>query len=392
MKNKISALLISVVWIGCGDGNEENKKSVEDIIASKDIKLIKAEKTRLDKELENLTLSVDKLSKILGDLDPNKKYPVVTIKSVEKEPYQHFVDFQGNVRSKKNVLVFPEMSGQLEKLYVEKGSAVKKGQTIAKIESASLQAQVKQMEAQLALTKTLFERRQRLWEKKVGSEIEYLQAKSNFEAQSNALKNLKVNLGKTYVKAPFTGVIDEVITEAGNIVSPASNQAIVRVVNLSNMYVKTELPEKYFTTIKKGNEVEVEFPVLGKKIKSKVYQTGTYIDPRNRTFSIEVKLTNKDRDIIPNLTTKLKINDYTNNEAILVAQNVISEDAKGRSYLYVAKTTNRKGIYEVSKQFVETGKAQAGVIEILSGIEVGQQIVIEGARSVEQGQKVRIAK
>ena len=194
---------------------------------------------------------------------------------------------------------------------------------------------------------------------------------------------------KSSVRAPFSGVIDDVISEQGSVVSPGQSQ-LMRIVNLRDMYIETDVPESYISSVSKNKDVLVEFPILGKTMNAKIRQTGDFINPANRTFKIEIAVPNKDRAIKPNLTAKLKINDYTNENAILIPQDIISENANGEQYIYVVKDKNEK--YAIADQvIIETGKTQGDVIEVLKGLENDVEIIQEGARSVRNQQEVEIS-
>ncbi len=171
--------------------------------------------------------------------------------------------------------------------------------------------------------------------------------------------------------------------------APGQSQ-ILRIVNLSEMYIETDVPESYISNITKNKNVLVEFPVLGKTINAKVRQAGNYINPANRSFKVEVAVPNKDRSIKPNLTAKLKINDYTNEEALLIPQSIISENAEGQQYIYTVIDKNGNNEATAKRVIIETGKTQGDVIEVLNGIENGAEIILEGARSVKDGQPVKV--
>jgi RND family efflux transporter MFP subunit len=245
------------------------------------------------------------------------------------------------------------------------------------------------MQIQADLAKTTFERQERLWKQKIGSEIQYLQAKSSYQAQQKSVDQFKRQLAKTSVRAPFSGVIDDIITEQGTVVSPGQSQ-LIRIVNLRNMYIETDVPESYITDVTKNKNVQVEFPILGKAFDAKIRQAGNFINPANRTFKIEIAVPNKDKSIKPNLTAKLKINDYTNEKAILIPQSIISENANGEQYIYVVKNKKNTNESVAARITIETGKTQGDVIEILKGIKNGTEIIKEGARSVKDGQEVKI--
>ena len=382
MRKILTLVITSVFIISCG----EKEQSVAEIISSGDITLLRTKKDELSTKNQELVNQIKALDAEIAKLDTNKKIPLVTtIPSTAKE-FVHYLELQGNVQTKKNVVISPEMAGQLVSVFVKEGQSVAKGQVLAKIDSGGMANQLAQLEASEALAKTTYERQKRLWDQKIGSEIQYLQAKTNYEAQTNAVSNLKKTIAKYTIKAPFTGVIDDVIIEQGTVVSPGAG--IFRIVNLGDMYIETDVPETYIATIKKGKKVEVEFPILGKKITSNVRQAGNFINPANRTFKVEIGVPNKDRSIKPNLTAKLKVNDYTNSSAILIPQSIISENAKGQQYVYIAQQNSGK---TTAKQaIITTGKTQGDNIEVLEGLKDGMQIIVEGARSVKNDQEVKI--
>ncbi len=388
MKNIFFIAITALLFISCGGGNEQ-KQSVEDVLATNDLTKIRAKKGELDAKLQDLSAEIKQLTDKISELDTEKKVPLITTFLAKEEKFNHYLELQGNVQTKQNVLVYPETSGQIVRIYVIEGQRVSKGQALAQIDAAGLSDQIAQAEAQANLAKTTYERQERLWNQRIGSEIQYLQAKTSYEAQIKGINNLKKMLGKYTIRAPFSGVIDDVIKEQGIVVRPGMGSEVFRIVNLGNMYIETDVPESYITSIKKGKNVEVEFPILGEKLDSKIRQAGNFINPANRTFKIEVPVPNKDNKIKPNLTAKLKINDYTNDKAILIPQSIISENAEGKQYVYTV-TDKKENKGEAKQVFIETGKTQGDYIEVLSGLEDGNEIVDEGARSVKDGQDVKI--
>ncbi|CAM1352362.1 MULTISPECIES: efflux RND transporter periplasmic adaptor subunit [Tenacibaculum] len=386
MRKIYSLFAITLLLASCGGKKEQ---SVQDVIASNDLAKIREKKASLDTQMQTLSDEIKVLNDKISELDTNKKVPLITVLSAKEEVFDHYLELQGAVQTKQNVLIYPEMPGLLTRIYVKEGQYVKKGQTLAKIDDGGLANQLAQIEAQAALAETTYKRQKRLWEQKIGSEIQFLQAKTNYEAQTNAVSQLRRQLAKSVITAPFSGVIDDVIKEQGTVVAPGMGSEVFRIVNLKNMYIETDVPESYITSIKKGKNVEVEFPVLGEKLTSKIRQAGNFINPANRTFKVEVGVPNHEGKIKPNLTAKLKINDYSNEKAILIPQSIISENANGEQYVYVVE--NIKDQVGTAKQIIiTTGKTQGDIIEVLSGIENGTKIIEEGARSVKNGQEVKV--
>ena len=388
MKKIYSIVFVTLVLFSCGNKKEQ---SVAEVIATKNINQIRTKKTELDQKVQEISNDIKKLNAQIELLDTLKKVPLVTAITIEKEIFTHYVELQGNVKTKQNILIYPEMAGTLETVAVKEGQRVTKGQVLANIDDGGMAQQVAQLETTLALAKTTYERQKRLWDQKIGSEIQFLQTKTNFEASQNQLAQLKKQLDKSTIRAPFSGVIDDVIKDEGTVVAPGPGAEVFRIVNLSNMFIEADVPETYIKSVVPGKTVKIEFPILDKKLDTEVRQTGNFINPANRTFKVEVGVPNQDRSIKPNLTAKLKINDYTSTEAILIPQSIISENAEGKQYVYKI-TGIRNNIGTAKQVVVKTGKTQGDVIEILDGIAEGDQLIKAGARSVKDGQEIKISK
>jgi len=381
---KIFYPFISLLVIACGS----KEISVEEVIATNDITSIRKKKKELATEYQAISKKIASLDEAIDRVDPNKKIPLVTTYNVTSNLFNHYLDLQGSLQTKQNLVIVPEFNGILTQVYIKEGQYVNKGQLLAKIDDGGISQQLAQMEIQTALAKTTFERQKRLWDQKIGSEIQYLQAETAYKSQEEAVKQMKSTLGKTTVRAPFSGIIDDIITEKGSVVA-AGVSPLYRIVNVNRMYVEIEVPERYISTVKKGTSVDVEIPVLGKKIPSKIRQAGNFINPGNRTYKIEVAVSNTDKSLKPNLTARLKINDYTNPQALLIPQNLISENANGNQYVYVIGKNNKNKTIAVQR-IITTGKSQEGVIEVTKGLKANEAIISEGARVVRDQQVIQI--
>ncbi|MBX2826977.1 MAG: efflux RND transporter periplasmic adaptor subunit [Flavobacteriaceae bacterium] len=390
MKKTVLLLIAAITLASCG-GNK-GEKSVDDLIAEGNLEAIQQKRTEVKAQQTEIQDQLNRLDAEIKKLDKSDNSALVTTHVISDTLFKHYIEIQGNVETKQNVIVYPEYQGTLTRVFVKEGDRVRKGQTLARIDDGGLSSQVAQLDAQAQLAKTTYERQKRLWEQKIGSEIQYLQAKTSYESSQNAVDQLRSQLAKTAVKAPFSGVIDDVITDQGTVVAPG--QGIFRIVNLGDMYVKASVPERYLSTVSKGKDVSIEIPMIGETIDSKVRQTGNYINPNNRSFTIEVDVPNKNGTVKPNLTARVRINDYTNEKALLVPLNVISENADGEQYVYTAAqdTTNTSKNAIAKRRYITTGKTQGDKIEVLKGLAAGDAIIVEGARSVKDGQEVKILK
>ena len=385
MKKLIQLSIIGIVLASCGGGGND---SVETVIATSDLEEIRAKRDAVTENIKALEDQVKLLDSAILELDDNAKLPLVTTMAITPKEFQHFLELQGDVMTRQNVLVYPEMAGTLNRVYVKEGQRVSKGQLLASIDDGGLSNQLAQMKTQLELAKTTFERQKRLWDQNIGSEIQYLQAKTQYEAQENAVKQMESQLGKSSIRAPFSGIIDDVIKDQGTVVSPGPGSEVFRIVNLSDMYVEVEVPEAHLPNVTPGKAVEVYFPVLSESVSTQVRQTGNFINPSNRAFTVEIPVSNEKGTIKPNLTAQVKINDYTNDQAILIPQSVVSENAEGEQYVYLVTEENNEQI--AKKAIVELGKTQGDYVEVTNGLTANTNLIVEGARRVREGQSVKV--
>ena len=382
--NKIFYLFTILLLFSC-----ENNETFDSILKSNDIEKIKLARKTIVASQQDLNSKIEQLDNRIEELNENPQLPIVQVVSVTPSQFDHYIQVQGSVKSDQLISIFPEFSGVIKNIYVKSGDDVKKGQSLIKIDDGGLKEQLSQLEIKFELTKTTFERQKRLWEQKIGSEIQFLETKSMFEAQKQAINQLKKQIQKTLIQAPFSGTIDNVIVKLGEVVYPGRSN-LMMLLNMDNLYVESNVPEKYISSIKTGNKVVLEFPLIGKSVSSTVRQSGNYIHPINRTFKIEIDVKTNDFEVKPNLNSKVKINDYSNEKALMINQNIISVDSNNKEYVYKLYTKNNKDY--VSKTTIETGKNDGKNIEVISGLSQGDLIVSEGIRKLVDNSRVKIIK
>jgi membrane fusion protein (multidrug efflux system) len=382
MKNILFIITIALLLASCGG----DTKSVDDLIEGGDLSAIKERKAELNAQQNELKVEIEKLNTFIQNNKKNQPALLVYTKKLHDTIFKHFVEVQGDVETDQNIIVYPQFSGVLTRVYVNEGQQVSKGQRLAKIDDGGLSSQLAQQETQVALAKTTYERQKRLWDQQIGSEIQFLEAKANFEAASRAADQIRSQVARTLITAPFSGVVDNVIAEQGQVVNQGQTE-VIRLVNLSDMYVKASLPENYLNSIKVGTEVNVRLASIGQEYKGTVRQVGNYINPSNRTFDVEIAIPNKNGQVKPNLIATVKVNDYTNENAITIPENILQENSQGETiaFIYVPETDTTGTAKRV---VVETGINYENEIEVKSGLEEGDVIIIEGAKSVRDGQKV----
>ena len=375
---KISILILTSLFLfSCG--NKNNNQSIEALVKAKNVTALQAKKITLQAEMV-------KIEEALASLNVKIEEALVAVTMVKDTVFTHYLDIQGNVDTKENILVQPEYSGTLTSLTVKAGQRVSKGQILGRIDDGGSSQVVASLESQYQLAKTTFERQKNLWDKKIGSEIQFLQAQTQMTSLSKQVAQAKAQLSKTVIRAPFSGTIDEVFVEKGQVVAP-SPKGLMRIVNLTNMYVSTSVPETYIGKLKVGDQVDVYLTSLGKTYKGKVRQVGNFVNPDNRSFGIEVSVPNPDNLLRPNQVAKLKITDYVSKNAIVVPANVIQEDGKGNQYVYIVEGSNGK-TGKAKKVIVKVGQSSNNVTEILSGLAADEVIVTEGVNAISEGMKL----
>lgn len=373
MKKIILFFTIVLLTVSCSKNAAAEKVTQINELKTERAK-IQAELTKIDDELEKLVIKEDAVA-------------LVTVQEVTPTTFNHSLDIQGNVDTKENILIQPEMPGTLIALNVKAGQRVSKGQILARVDDAGMSAQLASIENQAALAKTAFERQKNLWNQKIGSEIQFLQAQTQMISAQKSVQQMRAQLGKTIIKAPFSGVIDEVFAERGQVVAP-SMQGLMRIVNLSNMFVSTNVPESYIGKLKVGAVVDVFITSIAKTYKGRVRQVGNFINPNNRSFGIEVSVPNPDNLLRPNQVAKLQIIDYTNANTLAVPTNTIQEDGEKNKFVFiVANAKKDSGI--AKKILVKTGKSSGNVTEILTGLAANDMIITEGISSVSDGMKLK---
>lgn len=369
---KYLALLgMGLILVACGPRSEE------------------AQLARLEGQRDALTEEIEMLKQeIAQKARPGVKHEKlmnVKISQVEKGRFQHFIQVQGIVESDNNVLIAPQSSGIVKKIHVNAGNKVTKGQLLAELDGSILESSIAEVENGLKLAATIFERQQRLWDKNIGSEIEFLQAKNNKVGMEKRLATLKEQYKTTKIFTPLSGTVDEILIKEGEMA--VAGMGAVRVVQLSNLKIKVDLSEVYISRIKKNDFVHVKIPATGREFDLMVDAVSQVIDPQNRTFQIEMKIPKSEVGIKPNMLSVLTINDYTNDKALIVPLNIVQETGQ-EQFIFVAEQIN--GGWIAQRRSVKTGNSYIDRAEISSGLQEGEYVVTFGYQNLADGQKLAV--
>ena len=386
MKKIIYTLGISFLLINCSQEmvDTSNTNGVEGI----NLEELNIQKANYTQQINDLKLELEKINSAIDALGSSEKRTLITAFITETQSFEHQIEIQANIKTRQNVLIYPEFAGRLITLKVVEGQNVKKGNLLALIDDAGITDQLDQMILQLNLAKTTFERTQRLWDQKIGSEMMYLEAKTRYKAAQKQVSQIKQQLAKTKIYAPFNGVIDEIQARLGSNLIPGITP-VLRIVILNTMFAESDVPENYLSNITKGSKAKVSIPALNQIQNTEIHQTGNFITPSNRTFRVEARLENPEGLIKPNLNARLSVMDYFNPEAIMIPLRVVREDAKNQPYVFVLSKPEKDNGFTTEQRMVTLGKTKEEMVEILDGLTTGELVVEEGVSLLVTNQKVK---
>lgn len=368
------SLLAAVVLMAC-----KEKTQLEALISRRDS--LRTEAQTVKEQLAEVESQIEKM-------DTTTRLTRVTAIEVKPASFNHFFEVYGSVEAPENVLLSAQTSGELLTIPVREGQKVDKGALLVTIDSEVIRANIAEVESQLNLANDIFKRQERLWEKKIGSELQYLEAKNQKESLEKRLETLRAQLKMTQIKAPFSGTIDEIFPNVGEMAAPGT--PLIRLVSLNKVYINADVSERQLNAVEEGTPVTVMFDALDITIDTVISRTGDFINPNNRTFSIRVDIENPTGKIKPNLMARLRIRDYHVDSALVVPSNLVQQTPSGENFVYtVSQSTGEATVKKVS---VRIGKSnqQAQTI-ILEGLKPGDYLVEKGSRSIKEGQKVAIA-
>jgi len=347
----------------------------------------KAELEKLKSQREQLDAQILKLE---AEVNPNGivadvKAISVTVTPASECVFNHYIQVQGTVDGDQNIAVSPQMAGVVTAVYVTEGSVVKKGQLMAELDALVLKQSLEEVNTQLILATSMFEKQSALWEKKIGSEVQYLQAKAGKESLEQRANTIKEQLKMAKILSPINGTVESVPLRVGQMASPGLPTSTIRVINMNVAKITADVAETYATRIKDGNTALVSFPDLGKDIETKLNFTSRFIDPTNRTFKVECKISSKDAELRANMIAYIKIKDYTNEKAFCIPVNYIQSNQDGK-FIYIAKQNGND--WSAEKRTVKTGMDYDGIIEVLGGLTAGEKIITAGFQNLNPGQIV----
>ena len=373
---KTYALIGISLMLCCGKTSKQSASLLE----------LNSNKRDLIQQIDSLSSLLKSVELNISKLDTNKRLTRVTALKSEEKMFQHFIEVQGSIEADQSVELYPESSGNITKIFVREGQSISKGRPLVQIDNSILESSKVELQTQLDLAATTFERQKRLWNQNIGSEIQYLQAKAKKEGLENSLESLKSQAKKLKITAPFSGTVDEVFAKTGGLANPMF--PALRLINLDQIHVESEVTETYLKYIKKGTEVELYFPSIDKKINTKVDQVGNYINPNNRSFKVRMNVNNTDGTLKANLLADVKISDFKE-VGIVIPSNLIQKDRMNKPFVYILVKEDK--FYRVKKSYIIEKISYENESFISEGLEADALIVDKGSRLVKGDETVILA-
>lgn len=359
----------------------------------------RAELERLKADYKAIADSIKAIETWLAENDSTvrRNLPVITAVQVEAGAFTHYVDVHGNVKADKAAALYALGGGRIRGIHAKAGDRVSAGQLLVSVDNDLVVKQIQQAETALELARTTFEKQERLWQQRIGSEMQYLQARAQKEQAEAGLAALKEQQRLTNVTAPFAGTVDDIMVRVGDLAAPGI--PVARVVDLTGVQLEADVPESYLRSVRSGAPVKVYFPTVGDTLNAKLDHVGEYIDPSNRTFKVTVRVPQGERLMRPNLLSDISIQDLHSDSALVVPARAVLQDVKGNNYIYVLdRSRNAAGrndeatARKVMVRRVSEYKGRLSIAPMEAGaLKGGEAIVDEGAKNVTDGLTVRVA-
>ena len=365
MKKLIYISIISLFVSACSS-DELTKKKAE-------LADLKKQEAEIKTKIATLVKDIAKLS---GQKVTNAQ--LVSVTKITKSSFSHYIDVQAKVDGDENVTVNSQVPGSVTKINVSAGSTVSKGQVLAEIDNETYIKGLDELQTAREFANTVYLKQKNLWEQKIGTEIQYLQAKNTIESLDKKLATLNQQIEMTKIKSPISGVVDEVFLKLGQMAAPGMPG--IRVVNMNKLKIKADIAESYISKVKTGDEVEILLPDLNQTIKAKLSYVGKVIDALNRTFNVEISLP-ANSSLHPNMVAVIKIADYTNTSTFVLPANVVQITDEG-TYVFVAENNIAR------KRNVVVGKNYKGTIEVTEGLNENDPIITTGFQDIVDGQSI----
>ena len=371
MKTLVSIIVAALLLTACNSDQLAKKK--------KELEGLKSGLTATQEKIKKLEEEIAKLD-TSAKVD---KVSEVTTMALAPSIFKTYIEIQGRVDADENVSLSSQMGGMVTKINVKVGQEVSKGQVLAETDASAIYQQISDLQTNLDLSKQVFQKQQNLWNQKIGTDIQFLQAKTTKESLEKKMSLMQEQLRMSKIISPISGTVDAVNIKLAQTIMPGMNA--INVVNFSNLKVKADVAESYSQRVKTGNTVLIYFPDINDSLSSKVNYASRAINPLTRTFGVEVLLANN-KNYHPNMVAKIKINDYQSNKPEMIVPIRYIQKSNNENFVLVEEN----GV--AVKKVITIGKEYNGYAQIISGLIEGDQLIIEGYDLINEGDKITVKK
>ncbi len=371
---KILALVVILGLVSCSQAPQDEES-------------IRQQISEYKSEINQINTKIKELENKLEEFDGDERFSVpVSVKMIDYEVFNHYFEVRGTAEAVNESMISPEISGTIENIYIKEGERVKNNQLLAKLSTEIIENSIQEVESQLEYAEVVYQKQKRLWDKKIGSEMQFLEAKNRRDGLQKNLRTLRSQLEMAYIKSSINGVVDEIDMKVGELAMPGV--PMMQVVSLDELFINAEVSETYLASVKEGDTVELSFPVYPDiKMKVAVHRIGNVINPANRTFKMQLRINNPGSKLKPNILAVMRINDFTTPSALIVPSNIIKQDAKGQ-YIYVIREENGEKV--ARKVYIETGMTYDDKSMVIEGLKLGDEVITKGYTQVSDGTPVSI--
>lgn len=370
--------ILTIVSVSCKEEKPTDTENIRQRISeyNKEIVELNQKIGELERELE-----------ALGETTQNRERTPVTVTEIEYQPFEHFVKVNAVVEAVKEATISPEVNGHITEINVSKGQNVRAGQILARLNTSVIENNIAEVKTQLQLAETVFNRQQRLWDQEIGSEMQFLEAKNNYESLQTRLVTLQSQLNMAVIKSPINGVVDDIFAKEGELAMPGAR--LMQVISLDQLYINADISETFLPVVEPSDQVTLRFPVFPEfEQKVPIHRLGNVINPENRTFRLQLRIDNQDEKFKPNMVASISIPSYQTDQALVVPSIMIKQDVQGY-YVFLAEE-NQDGDLVANKVYIERGLSGEGNTMITSGINPGDLFISRGHNRVADGSLIKI--
>lgn len=371
-------LSFALILVSC---NEE-QKSEPDLIREQ-ISQYNEQVVELNQKIADLERQLEGL----GETTQNRIRTPVTVNALEYGPFDHYFRVNASVEAVRDAMISPEANGQIKEIPVEKGQQVRRGQVLVRLNTSVIENNIAEVKTSLQLAETVYNRQKRLWEQEIGSEIQYLEARNNYRSMQSRLQTLESQLDMSIIRAPFDGLIDEIFAKEGEMAMPG--MMVMQMLNLDQLFVNADVSETFLPAVNPSDKVILRFPAFPEyEERVTIHRLGNVINPENRTFRLQLRIDNTNKQFKPNMMAGISIKSFSTDSALVVPSIFIKQDVQGQ-YVYVARE-NTDGDLVARKAYVERGLSGEGQTMILSGLNPGDLLINRGHNRVSEGTLIRV--